>query len=220
MDINCLMLDEQNGILYAGCGDYNVYALNLDGGQMIRSFVAHTDFIHCIDIGSDRKSLYSASEDGSVKVWDKREANFVNQLEPWKDGRLARPQFGKWQGAVAVTDDWLICGGATNASLWHLRSMEVTTIFPFTRPIRVVGFIDDNIFVGGDFNRLCHFNFKGDSTAEIEVSSPSIYSVVSQLAPEKFLSIAGASNSLDVCTDFHYRDIVLNLYQTQKNVRN
>lgn len=217
-DINCFWLNKEESILYAGCGDNNIYVLALDNGQVLRSFGGHTNYVHSID-GSNDQNLYSASEDGSVRFWDRRDKRAVNQLEPFKNAALARPNFGKWQGTVAVTDDWLVCGGGPRVSLWHLRSMECTTVFPFVRPARVSGFLDDIIYIGGDSNRLCQYNLKGDVTAEVPVSSSSVYSVVAQIEPDKFLSIAGASNSLDICTNYNYRDVVLNLYASQKRVK-
>lgn len=218
-DINCFWLDKTDNILYAGCGDNNIYAINLEDGQVLRSFGGHTNYVHWIDGGNDH-NLYSASEDGSIKFWDRRDKRAVNQLEPYKNEVLVRSQFGKWQGTVAVTDDWLICGGGPRVSLWHLRSMECTTVFPFIKPARVSGFLDDVIYVGGDYNRLCQYNLKGGVTAEVPVSSSSVYSVVAQTLPDKFLSIAGASNSLDICTNYNYRDVVLNLYQSQSQSHN
>lgn len=214
-DINCLWLNKNDSILYVGCGDNNIYVAALDDGQVLRSFGGHTNYVHSID-GNNDHNFYSASEDGSVKFWDRREKRAVSQLEPYKNAALVRPQFGKWQGTVAVTDDWLLCGGGPSVSLWHLRSMECTTIFPFIKPARVCGFLDDVIYIGGDSNRLGQYNLKGDVTAEVPVSSSSIYSVLAQIEPDKFLSIGGASNSLDICTNYNYRDVVLDLYESQK----
>lgn len=217
MDVNCLLVDSKNDKLFAGCGD-SIFVIKLEGGQIVRSFTGHTDYIHCIDSNSEGK-LFSASEDGTVRFWDQREKEAVSLLEPFKEERLARPQFGKWQGAVAVTDDWLVCGGGTAPGLWHLRSLECTTAFDFVRPVRVAGFLDDSIYIGGDHNRLCHFNMKGEVLAVVPVSSPSVYSVAAQTQPEKILSAAGSSNSLDICTDFHFKDIVLALYPSQKDLK-
>ena len=37
---------------------------------------------------------------------------------------------GKWLGCVALDkDDWLVCGGGPRLSLWHLRSLAITTVF-------------------------------------------------------------------------------------------
>lgn len=216
-DMNCFWLSKNDGILFVGCGDNNIYAVSLEAGKILRNFSGHTDYVHWID-GSNAKTLYSASEDGSVKFWDQREKRFVNQLEPYKNERLERMQFGKWQGTVSVTDDWLLCGGGPKPSLYHLRSLECSTIFGVSSTIHVSGFLDDIVYLGGgDNNHLLQYNLKGDITAEIPVSASSIYSVVSQTTPEKFMSIAGASNYLDICTNFNYKDIMLKLYEIPKN---
>lgn len=214
-DMNCFWLQKSDGTLFVGCGDNNIYAVSLENGKIIRKFSGHTDYIHWID--GVNGALYSASEDGSVKFWDQREKRFVNQLEPYKNERLERPQFGKWQGTVSVTDDWLLCGGGPKPSLYHLRSLECSTVFDVNSTIHVSGFLDDIIYLGGDNSHLFQHNLKGDITAEIPVSSSSIYSVVSQTAPEKFMSIAGASNHLDICTNFNFKDIMLKLYEPPNN---
>lgn len=211
-DMNCFWLHKNDAVLYVGCGDNNIHAVSLDTGKVMRNFTGHSDYVHWIDSTGNR-SLYSASEDGSIKFWDKREKRFVNQLEPYKNDRLERPQYGKWQGTVSVTDDWLLCGGGPKPCLYHLRSLECSTIFDGNSTVHVSGFLDDIVYLGGDNNHLFQYNLKGDITSEIPVSSSSIYSVVSQNAPEKFMSIAGASNYLDICTNFNYKDIMLKLYE-------
>lgn len=217
-DINCFWLQKSDGTLFVGCGDNNIYAISLETGKIIRKFSGHTDYVHWID-GVNEPNLYSASEDGSVKFWDQRDKRFVNQLEPYRDERLERTQFGKWQGTVSVTDDWLLCGGGPKPSLYHLRSLECSTVFNVNSTIHVSGFLDDIVYLGGDNNHLFQYNLKGDVTAKVPVSSSSIYSVVSQTAPEKFMSIAGASNHLDICTNFNYKDIMLKLYEVpQKSI--
>lgn len=207
-----MWLNKKDGIIYAGCGDNNIYAISLEDGKVVRALNGHTDYIQWVDGGAEN-NLYSASEDGTVKFWDAREKKPINQIEPYKDERLVRPQFGKWQGTVSVTDDWLICGGGPSAGLWHLRSMECTTIFPFIKPVQVSGFLDDIVYLAGNYNHLCQYNLKGDLTTELPLTSSSVYTVVSQVEPEKLLSIAGSSNCLDICTDFNYKDIVLKLYE-------
>lgn len=49
IDVNCLILNREDNILYAGCGDNTVYAFNLECGDVIQKFEGHTDFIHSID---------------------------------------------------------------------------------------------------------------------------------------------------------------------------
>lgn len=215
-DVNALHIQTDDDHLIVGCGDNNAYAIDIEGGgKIVRNYKGHTDYIHCID-GLDQHRLYSASEDGLIKFWDSRTVRSVNQLAPYKNERVERKEFGKWQGTICVTDNWLLCGGGPKPCLYHLRSLDCSSVFDFNATVHVAGFLDDTIYIGGDSNHLVQFNLTGEVTAQIPVSSTSIYSVVSQSTPEKFISIAGASNNLDVCTNFSYRDILLKLYDAPK----
>lgn len=208
-EINSLfMLDNRVCI---GCGDSNVYLVNLDNGEIERQFEGHTDYIHDV-YALDTNQIYSASEDGTVRFWDSRKKRSTGKLEPFKNNKLARPQFGIWQGSVAVNNDWLLCGGGPSPSLWHLRSMECTTIYPFIEKVHVTGFIDDIVYIAGDLNSFSQFNLNGELTANLPTSGSSIYSVVTQQSPNKLISIGGTSNSLDLCTNWNYKDSVLKLY--------
>lgn len=91
----------------------------------------------------------------------------------------------------------------------------MTTIFDFPGKIHACNIIEDTILVGGEYNKLFHFSFNGAITAEIPVSPTCIYSIMSQQQPFKFISLAGASNKVDICTNLTYRDIVLNLYENK-----
>lgn len=218
-EVNSMWLDKINGQLFAGCGDSVMYAINLDTATVSRDFVGHKDYIHCVHGTAENQRIFTASEDGSVKFWDLREKRSTAQLEPYKNEKLHRPELGKWQGTVSVTDDWLVTGGGSRFSLWHLRSLECTTVYPFVGAAHVSSFLDDSILVAGDHSHLYQYSFNGDVTAEVPVSAASVYSVVWQTQETtKFMSIAGSSNSLDICTDFNYKDIVLNLYKSQKKI--
>uniref|UniRef100_A0A8B9VEK9 Uncharacterized protein n=1 Tax=Anas zonorhyncha TaxID=75864 RepID=A0A8B9VEK9_9AVES len=42
----------------------------------------------------------------------------------------SRPQNGKWIRCLATDSDWMVCGGGPALTLWHLRSVTPTTVFP------------------------------------------------------------------------------------------
>lgn len=147
-----------------------------------------------------------------MKIWDLRQSKVVNSLEPHTYQKLERPHFGKWIGTVCANEDWLVCGGGPKASLWHLRTMECTTVFPFPDKVHVSGFLDEAVMIAGHHNHLFQFNFTGTVTAEIPVSS-TVYSVVWQTEPTRMMAIAGTSNEVDVCQNFNYKDVVLRLYK-------
>lgn len=207
-------MDHLNGHLYAGCGDNIIYVVDLEMGSLVRDFVGHSDFIHSVDGSAENRRVFSASDDGTVKFWDQREKRHVGELVPHQNVKLSRPALGRWQGSVSVTDDdWLICGGGPRFSLWHLRSLECTTVYDFPGAAHVTGFLDDVLFVAGDHSQLHQYSLNGDLTAEIPVSGPSVYSVVWQTKPMRLMSIGGASNRLDICTNFQFKDMVVDLYE-------
>ncbi|XP_058464636.1 THO complex subunit 6 [Malaya genurostris] len=210
-EVNYLWLDKDEEVLYAGCGDNIMYSISLEDGRVVRKYQGHLDYIHCVS-GCERK-LATASEDGSVLLWDPRQSKFTGKIEPHSKELLNRSEFGKWQGTVSITEDWLVCGGGPRFSLWHLRSLECTTDLAFPERVHVSGFIDDLIYAAGHSKHLYQYNFNGDVTAEIPISAPAVYSVVQQSEPTKLMAIAGASSQIDVCTNFSYRDIVLNTYK-------
>lgn len=126
-DVNCLLYDEKTGILYAGCGDNNIHIFTLEDGRLVRSFQAHEDYIHCLHnqwvsifiwlkctlyfhaFICRGTQLVSSSEDGLVKIWDLRDKQVTNKITPYLEDRVARPNLGKWIGAVALSDNWLVC---------------------------------------------------------------------------------------------------------------
>lgn len=211
-EVNSFWLDKPNGTLYAGCGDNQVYAISLENGKVLREFDGHKDYIHCVDGLSSDNRIFSASEDGSVKLWDSRTKEAFQTIEPFKNDNLHRPQFGKWQGTVSVTDGWILCGGGPKFSLWNLRSLEFSTIYDYPGTAHVSGSTDDIVYVAGDCSDLYQFSLNGDITAKINASGPAVYSVACQLEPFKIMSIGGSSKNLDICTDFNYKDMALDLY--------
>lgn len=47
-DVNYLFLSAEEDLIYAGCGDNKIYCINLDNGQIARTFSGHKDYIHCL----------------------------------------------------------------------------------------------------------------------------------------------------------------------------
>lgn len=48
VDVNSLWWSEEQELMFAGCGDNNIYAFNLEEGKIVRIFKGHEDYIHSI----------------------------------------------------------------------------------------------------------------------------------------------------------------------------
>ena len=149
--------------------------------------------------------------------WDQREKNSSFTLEPYKLANIGRPNFGHWIGSASINNDWLLTGGAPRLALFHLRNRQPFHIFDFEKEIHVTDFIEDNVLCAGESNMMCQYSFKGDVISEIEASGPCILSVAWKNTPNcKILTACGASNKIDVTTNFTYKDTTLNFYNNEK----
>ncbi|XP_023935069.1 THO complex subunit 6 [Bicyclus anynana] len=207
-DINCLWCSEDEEKLYAGCGDNIIYVFNLEDGRVIHTYEGHSDFVHCVH--GNGQQLISSGEDGLVLLWDRRTKKSHNKIVPHSNSKVQRPDIGKWVGAAALDNDWIVCGGGPRLSLWHLRSLDVVTVFDIPdKGIHVSLFHDDCVFAGGVSKQLYQLSYAGDVRVELPVSATTVYSALLATQPRKVLSIAGSSPEIDLCTTFNYRDQVL-----------
>ncbi|KAL1452109.1 hypothetical protein WDU94_006418 [Cyamophila willieti] len=216
-DINSMVVDESSegglGVnLYAGCGDNKVHVFCLEDGRWKREFKGHEDYIHSIYMFESK--LASCGEDGSVRFWDHRQKEHTAIVYPSQHLKLGRSHLGKWVGDVSINEDWMLCGGGPKLSLWNLRSLEPMTTFSAVEDagIHIAKFCDDHLMVGGSSPYFYHLNHSGDVYSQIETSSTTIYSVVSQKTPHKLITLAGSSKHIDVCKNYKYKDQVISFY--------
>jgi WD40 repeat protein len=47
-EINDLWVDPENDLIYAGCGDANIYVCSLEDGNFVRKLSGHKDYIHSV----------------------------------------------------------------------------------------------------------------------------------------------------------------------------
>lgn len=223
-EVNDMWIDHANDTLYAACGK-SIFSCNLDmGGKVQNEFKSQIEFKSYIhSVRGDDKNIITASEDGSVKIWDRRDCvNAQFNIEPSTCEALQRKNYGKWIGSASISKEWIACGGATKLALYnlnHLNSKQPFQVFDsFTKEIHVTDFIEnDSLLVGGESNLLVRYSLKGDMISEITTSGPAIYSVVWQKSPKKsILTACGASNLIDVTTNFTYKDTTLNFYKKEK----
>ncbi|XP_052261166.1 THO complex subunit 6 homolog isoform X2 [Dreissena polymorpha] len=58
--------------LYGGCGDDNVHVWDIESGRLTRTLSGHRAYIHAVCTKNMGRECVSASEDGSVRIWDCR----------------------------------------------------------------------------------------------------------------------------------------------------
>ncbi|XP_026471721.1 THO complex subunit 6-like [Ctenocephalides felis] len=205
-DVNTLWYDSVNKRVLAGCSDGIIYMYVLESCSLVRKFEGHKDYVLWID--GDTSRIASASEDGTVKMWDLNLERFTNELVPYKEEKLQRPNIGKWIGCVKFNQTWLLCGGGPKLSLWHLRSLEMVTVYDLPNcGIHVTSFVDDHILAAGASGHVYQMAYDGTLISDITATPTAVYSVVHRNMPNKVISIAGSSNILDISTSYFYKDV-------------
>lgn len=219
-ETNSLTLDHQTdtgSFLYAGCGDNAVHVWDIDNGKYLRALKGHTDYIHCVTVSPASHTCLSASEDGSVRLWDTRTpGQAVHVIEPYKNEDCVRPHHGKWVSCVSVDkdNDWMVCGGGPHLCLWHLRSLTPTTVFNTNACHNFVSFHEDSIISGGNEAYINHWSVNGDKKAQVPCSPTNVFDVAINDKSDntKVLSMAGNCNKVDICTNFGYKAFSLSVY--------
>ncbi|CAH1154292.1 unnamed protein product [Phaedon cochleariae] len=208
-DVVALQFDEDKNLIYAACGD-NVYIFHLETRKLLKTLSNHTDYLHCITkFGND---LLSSGEDGTVNIWDLRTYKVSNKIEPHVNESVARPELGKWIGALSANEDYVLCGGGPRLSLWHYRFLSTSTVFPLDdKGIHVAEIYKEKILAGGISKLFYQMSFVGEIVSEIPVSAVTTYSAIHQDEPFKVLSLAGSSSKIAICSNFLYKNQQLSL---------
>lgn len=64
-----LAFDKATKSLAVGCSDAEIKFINIEKGEITSTLKGHEDAVNAIYINHDNSSLYSASNDGTVRVW-------------------------------------------------------------------------------------------------------------------------------------------------------
>lgn len=214
VEINAMVWDESSGCVYVAGGDGVIYIVDVEQGKVTRAVGAHNGSVYCLY--KFKQDVVSSSEDGVVLGWDmQRSKASTFRLEPHKVAGVGRPALGKWVGAVARNEDWLVCGGGPRLALWHVRTMNRSAIYDGIKDegIHVLTFHEDKVVAGGRSRFVYQLRINGSVVSEVETSGGAVYSVEMQEeggnGRPKVMVIAGSSPNIDVCTNFNYKDLTL-----------
>ncbi|XP_058036418.1 THO complex subunit 6 homolog isoform X2 [Ahaetulla prasina] len=176
-EINSLQLNLKDNTLLMAGGDCVIHMMDLETGAFTREFQGHTDYIHCLALREQLRECLSGSEDGTVRLWDLRTGGQVQSIEVHKYEECNRPQNGKWISCLATDSDWMVCGGGPALTLWHLRSVTPTTVFPLPSCQQQVMFYQDLILSAGHSPTINHLQISGEVKAQIPCLPRCVHSI-------------------------------------------
>ncbi|XP_066064744.1 THO complex subunit 6 homolog isoform X2 [Chamaea fasciata] len=154
--------------------------------------------INALEVNQRDHWVVLAGGDGAVRVLDLESGAFTE---------CSRPQLGKWIRCLATESDWMVCGGGPALTLWHLRSVTPTTVFPLAPPQHHALFHQDMVLSGGVGPALHLLQLNGDVRGRVPVTPPALRSLcLHPRSPEhQVLTVGGNSPKIDVFTNLGYR---------------
>ncbi|ELT98754.1 hypothetical protein CAPTEDRAFT_224884 [Capitella teleta] len=206
-EVNCLKFvhNENGSQLLGGCGDHQVHMWDVESGSHVGTLEGHTNYIHDLAVRGNSNECISASEDGTVRIWDLRSRGQAQHvMQPNQHNLCVRPQYGKFITCVAVdkSDNLMVCGGGPRLCLWHLRQLAPTAQFDTPQATaNTAMFLEDSVISAGTEPFVHHWSLNGDQRAKVPCTPSTVYS----LATNKILSVAGNSHKIDICTNFRYK---------------
>uniref|UniRef100_A0AAQ5XM02 THO complex 6 n=1 Tax=Amphiprion ocellaris TaxID=80972 RepID=A0AAQ5XM02_AMPOC len=202
----CVFVCQDNSLVVGG-GDNNIHIMDLEHGVFKNVLQGHSDYIHCVSVRDREAEILSGGEDGAVRMWDSRSSQCVHCIEVYKYESCARPQFGKWISCLTTDSDWMLCGGGPSLSLWHLRSLSPTSIFPLSGCQRQAAFYQDKILAVGEGAFVSHCLLGGEVKAQIPCTPQSLNTLQlnTNSTEHRVLTVGGSSDHIDVFTNLSYR---------------
>lgn len=206
-EINAMVINHRDNTLVVGAGDNNVHILDLENGIFKAALQGHSDYVHCVAVREREGEILSGGEDGAVRIWDNRTGQCVHCIEVHKYEGCARPQHGKWISCLSTDSDWMLCGGGPSLSLWHLRSLSPTSVFPLIGCQRQAAFHQDMILAVGDGPSVSHCLLGGEVKAQIPCTPHSLNTLRlnANSSEHRVLTVGGSSDHIDVFTNLSYR---------------
>jgi len=61
--------DKTNNVIAVGCADGSIRIINIEKGEIVNTLKGHDESVNSVVINQDNSVLYSASSDGTVRVW-------------------------------------------------------------------------------------------------------------------------------------------------------
>ncbi|KAI1340149.1 WD40 repeat-like protein [Xylariaceae sp. FL0016] len=113
-----LQWSRDSEILYSASADLHLASWDLSSGTRIRRYIGHEEIINAMDISKrGEELLISASDDGTIGIWDPRTKNAADYIET---------EFPITAVAVSEAGNEIFSGGIDNdIKVWDMRKKAV-----------------------------------------------------------------------------------------------
>ncbi|PMB49009.1 hypothetical protein CEN39_22020 [Fischerella thermalis CCMEE 5201] len=153
-NISKITISPDGQILASGETQGVVKLWNLNSGQLIRQFSAHTQVVSGLAFTPDGQTLVTASHDGTIKLWDAKTGDFAGTLTENNNSI----NHNNWINAIAINPNGriLASGGKQGVvQLWDLTTGKLlNTLEGHTDWVSTIAFSPDGkLFASGGYDK-------------------------------------------------------------------
>jgi THO complex subunit 6 len=207
-EINGVAVSREAARAFLAGGDGAAHELDLSSLSFVRRFTGHADYLHSVQYLSHSRELVTGSEDGTIGIWDARQAKRVELLQPSSSPSSSTSGSDAWVGSVAVdaSETWLAAGGGSKKrargggflGVWHLPSRVPVHVTPTPSDVHDVAFHRTELLSVGNDASLRQWNrSSGTLLATAHSSVPAgRFCVVDSVSD--VIAVGGAAPSIDI----------------------
>ncbi|XP_063690259.1 THO complex subunit 6 homolog [Bolinopsis microptera] len=189
-------------------GGDNGKLIEVDGntGTLINNYDGHSGSVNVVR-KRDQNTFVSAGFDGICRIWDRRSKEVEQQFTPSSWQKAKRSKLGCHITCLDVWDDWVVCGGGPNLSLWYLKEESGIALLDMGDAVpSVVRFMPDTIVAAGNSPYLMHWGLSGKLKYKVTSKLESVKDIsVNTVAREQpVLLAAGTPSDINVFLDLGY----------------
>lgn len=183
--------------LWVAGGDTIAYEWDITAEKPVRSYQGHEAYLHDISYAHNAEQLITASEDGTVGIWDRRSEKPVRILSPNYEKGFVRTL------AIDPSSRWLACGGGVGDcgfwTLWHLPSFLSVHHEPVDQHVHAISFLEDTLLSVGNDACLRRWNVPSSSMISSSISPNHFCHQFCTVDPvTKMIATGGDCNMIDI----------------------
>eukprot|EP00004_Rigifila_ramosa_P018951 TRINITY_DN4778_c0_g1_i1.p1 TRINITY_DN4778_c0_g1~~TRINITY_DN4778_c0_g1_i1.p1 ORF type:complete len:335 (+),score=47.25 TRINITY_DN4778_c0_g1_i1:195-1199(+) len=211
IETNDLCLDETRGLIFTANGDSVIRAWSFKTHQLVREYVGHAAYVHCLALRAGGATLISGSEDGTVRLWES-ESGKVTAILDTASCSVADLSFRGHPGGtpsntlyvrsllLSSDETWLFVGtGQSVILLWHIPSLACCKALPIGSVPQCLALAPrGEIVCGGTDGCLTYWTFGGDLVRRVPPASNRVLFTVAVHPKHPLLAAGGDSAAVDV----------------------
>eukprot|EP01083_Nonionella_stella_P051749 137417_1 len=209
VETNAMDFDQKSNRLYCATGSRDLlsYDLNSLSSASATALSGHRAYIHAVACRSNASNVCSASEDGTVRVWDTRTSQSTATLNPFSGSILKDadqfPRRRQFVSSISVNEasDAMICGGSERfLAKFHIPSLSPTAVMPTFSTPHVSLVHEETVFSGGNSAQLHRWKLSnGEHISSVATSSPDVWTVeVGTVGQQSVVAVSGSSRFIDL----------------------